>query len=349
MKKAIKICAALAVSASLALSLAAFAGCGDGDEADITLISGDFTNEATSEQLSELSDKISSSNSATLYGDSSENGWGYNVRMVEFGEIYIGVSASYGGESFTMNMDTDMDFDHTISFSNDGDGINVWGSGTIDYTIDYTIDTDMVISGQAASGTIGYSGNCYNDADYMYIDGTVYATSGTESLSESGKFKMSLGEVLDEGIDIDTEDIAEALIGLDEIRSAMNAEGVTIYVDESSDDTLKIKISYSKDAWFNMFYEELQAEMAAMGASLTYEELYDNTTFRYMDYYLEFDNDTGILVGAGSKLDATMNMSLTVEGMAISYSFDFDVDCWYMSTDTPASALPDDLDEYMSV
>lgn len=355
----------LVVSVCLALSMSTFVGCSDNDEADKTLISGDFTKEATSEQLSELSKKISSSNSATLYGDSSEKGWSYNVRIVEIGEVHTEISSSssfqLGGSLYKMNAagktDANVNADHTISFYNDGEEIDVWGSGTVEVSNSTNTSTVMQTSGGVESGSnslaIKYSGDSYNDAEYMYVDGSIYfaydSSIGTgNSTSESAKVKMVLSEALYSGIDIEIDDIAEALIDLEVIRSAMNTDGVTVYVDESSEGSQKIKISYSKVAWVNEVFEGFLDELSAGEEvfEFTYDELYNNTEFKYLDYYLEFDNDTGILVGAGMKMDVSMNVSYSEEAESASVLLGYDYECWYMGTDTSAGELPSDLDEY---
>ena len=85
MKKIAKVCAALSLCVGFTFSLAALSACGDD-----AMIDGDFTTEATAEQVTEVREYLSDINFETALGDTQAEDWSYNARFYTDGK---GVSA----------------------------------------------------------------------------------------------------------------------------------------------------------------------------------------------------------------------------------------------------------------
>lgn len=93
--------------------------------------------------------------------------------------------------------------------------------------------------------------------------------------------------------------------------------------------------------------EDLSEITAETGVSI--EEILENTNFRRYDLYLEFDKDSGLLLGYGSVADVSADFTMQVEGVEVSVAFDIDYESWFLHSDRAADELPADLSEYTDI
>ena len=71
--------------------------------------------------------------------------------------------------------------------------------------------------------------------------------------------------------------------------------------------------------------------------------------FRRYDLYLDFDKDSGLLLGYGSVADVSADFTMQVEGVEVSVAFDIDYESWFLFSDKAADELPADLSEYTDI
>ena len=114
MKKIAKVCAVLSLCVGFTFSLAALSACGDD-----AMIDGDFTTEATAEQVTEVREYLSEASYDTALGDTSSEDWSYNARFYADGNIDFSISATGTENSVPVNYmlsaDTDVRFDHIMT------------------------------------------------------------------------------------------------------------------------------------------------------------------------------------------------------------------------------------------
>ena len=125
-------------------------------------------------------------------------------------------------------------------------------------------------------------------------------------------------------------------------------EGVKVYIDDSVD--FKVKISLDVNAWLDMFAEELSETISQMGGvTIDKEDMLENCKFKHVDYFLQFDKETKLISGYGSKFDVSFNINFELNNVAADIGFDMNLNSWMVKTDTPAAELPEDLDSYQSI
>ena len=166
----------------------------------------------------------------------------------------------------------------------------------------------------------------------MYINGTISGKDGTAEMSETGKFVTSMG-MLGAGSQFGVD--LSALSGL------IGSEGVKFYIDDG--ETTKVKISLDQDAWAAVYGDMKTGGMTGMGDVM--EQMLDDVRFNRYDFYLEFDaND--MLLGYGTDIDASVDTTVTVEGVSVQVYLGMDMSSWLVNTDRAAGQLPTDLDSY---
>ena len=328
MKNKAKKFVALLLCTGLVASVAALSACGDGRGA--ILIEGDFSTEATTEQRAEVLEKVSSFSQHDMFeveGESTSR----NVRMYSDGVIGMEMSASQEGMSMNYSMDMDVRADHTITIASEQD---VRGSGTMSFAMGMNVQ----ITGAGADSMnenmeMSFSGNTYNDVSYMYIDGSMSVTASGQSATQDGKFKMDFNSIFDQVMG-ETSDLSMLL-------PYINGDGAAMFIDEGT--TTKLKISFDKNAWLEIYGSAL--ENVAGDISAATEQLLDAMQFNCFDLYFELDAD-GALLGYGTDIDASVDTTVTVEGVSVQVYLGMDMSSWLVNTDRAAGQLPTDLDSY---
>lgn len=317
MKKIAKVCAVLSLCVGFTFSLAALSACGDD-----AMIDGDFTTEATAEQVTEVREYLSDINFETALGDTQAEDWSYNARFYTDGNIDLSMSAT-GTEdgtpvNYLLNTDTDVRFDHIMTFYGSPELPSLRGSGQMNYdlAVEMTNPVPTQISAETVTITQQIDGACYNDAEYFYIDGSVGMSSFGAESTYSGKFRTGFYDLF--GSLVLTE--GSGFADLSPILDALGQAGAAIYVDDS--ETFKVKISLDVNAWAGM-NEELFAEMTAE-TGVTVDDILDSMRFRCYDLYLDFDKDSGLLLGYGSVADVSTDFSMEADGVDVSFALNID-------------------------
>ncbi len=329
--KMAKRCAVLALCAGLVASVAAFAACGDGNA---VLIEGDFSTEATEEQVAELKTLLADVDESDVMGSGTEENFNRNVRIFNDGRIEMAVSARSDDQLVDINTLVDIYMDHTITMSFTSESQSVRGAGTMDMLMKSESTFKEGEEVQTEGYEQAFKGNIYNDMDKMYLDGTISGTDGTEEISETGKFIVSMG-MLQVGTQMGVE--------LSAVAELVDMEGVKFYIDEG--ETTKVKISLSEDAW-KIVYGDMLGGMAGLGDMMT--QIIDGISFNRYDFYLEFDANDALL-GYGADIDVSINSEVAVEGATASVKVVTKLSTWMVTTDTEAGELPSDLDDYVSM
>lgn len=342
MKKIAKVCAALSLCVGFTFSLAALSACGDD-----AMIDGDFTTEATAEQVTEVREYLSDINFETALGDTQAEDWSYNARFYTDGNIDLSMSAT-GTEdgtpvNYLLNTDTDVRFDHIMTFYGSPELPSLRGSGQMNYdlAVEMTNPVPTQISAETVTITQQIDGACYNDAEYFYIDGSVGMSSFGAESTYSGKFRTGFYDLF--GSLVLTE--GSGFTDLSPILEALDQAGAAIFVDDS--ETFKVKISLDVNAWAGM-NEEFFAEMTAE-TGVTVDDILDSMRFRCYDLYLDFDKDSGLLLGYGSVADVSTDFSMEADGVDVSFALNIDYESWFLFSDKAADDLPEDLSEYTEI
>ena len=342
MKKIAKVCAALSLCVGFTFSLAALSACGDD-----AMIDGDFTTEATAEQVTEVREYLSDINFETALGDTQAEDWSYNARFYTDGNIDLSMSAT-GTEdgtpvNYLLNTDTDVRFDHIMTLYGTPESPSLRGSGQMNYdlAVEMTNPVPTQISAETVTITQQIDGACYNDAEYFYIDGSVGMSSFGAESTYSGKFRTGFYDLF--GSLVLTE--GSGFTDLSPILEALDQAGVAIFVDDS--ETFKVKISLDVNTWVGM-NEELFAEMTAE-TGVTVDDILDSMHFRCYDLYLDFDKDSGLLLGYGSVADVSTDFSMEADGVDVSFALNIDYESWFLFSDKAADDLPEDLSEYTEI
>ena len=229
MKKIAKVCAVLSLCVGFTFSLAALSACGDD-----AMIDGDFTTEATAEQVTEVREYLSDINFETALGDTQAEDWSYNARFYTDGNIDLSMSAT-GTEdgtpvNYLLNTDTDVRFDHIMTFYGSPELPSLRGSGQVNYdlAVEMTNPVPTQISAETVTITQQIDGACYNDAEYFYIDGSVGMSSFGAESTYSGKFRTGFYDLF--GSLVLTE--GSGFTDLSPILEALDQAGAAIFVDD---------------------------------------------------------------------------------------------------------------------
>ena len=343
MKKFLKLFVVAALSAGMLISAVAISGC-----SDTPLISGDFSKEATSEQLDELDTYIGSSDS--VYGDTAAEDWEYNARMLTRGDTDISVVQNATILNVVLNSTTnikaDYDSEQTLSFRNSENGPVLRGSGAVDYSYNLTETSGEDTEVQS----INLSGYSYNDNDYFYLDGAASLNIGENSFSQTAKFKMPLEGAFSEIFLADQGPEGDEVFDLTMLAQLITQDGVEVYIDAQT--TFKVKISLDVNAWLNS-NAAFVSSLVGMDMSAEFQQLLDSINFGKCDYYIEFDKQTGELLGYGTDADVSFDFTFTVPEVLgtgeITVAYKMDVDSWLLKTEKVADPLPDDLSDYQEL
>ena len=332
MKNQIKKFVALLLCTGLVASVAALSACGDGRGA--ILIEGDFSTEATTEQVAELKTLLADVDESDIMGSGTEENFNRNVRIYNDGEIEVGISAAGDGQTMDINILIDIYMDHTVTMAFTSESQSVRGTGTMDMSMKNESVFTEGSNEESEITEMSYKGDIYNDMQNMYINGTISGKDGTEEMSETGKFVTSMG-MLGAGSQFGVD--LSALSGL------IGSEGVKFYIDDG--ETTKVKVSLDQDAWAAV-YGDMMGGMTGMGDVM--EQMLDDVRFNRYDFYLEFDaND--MLLGYGADIDVSLDTEITMEGNTATVKVVTKLSSWMVTTDTEAGELPSDLDDYVDM
>ena len=338
MNKFLKRSVIIALCAGFAFSVIALSACSEKD-----LIDGNFRTEATAEQLAEVKELVSEENAENIIGDTQSEGWSYNARFVSNGSIDFDINVTAEDKTADITTSVDLDTDHTMSLSNKEGALDARGSGKVDYASAFSAKG---LSEKDVKYEQSYKGQSYSDMRNFYIDGTVKQVTENSEYSQTSKIKLELTDAFEQFFPANEN--GEVFINLDVIRSMFDEEGVKVYIDDSVD--FKVKISLDVNAWLDMFAEELSETISQMGGvTIDKEDMLENCKFKHVDYFLQFDKETKLLSGYGSKFDISFNINFELNNVAADIGFDMNLNSWMVKTDTPAAELPEDLDSYQSI
>lgn len=345
MKISFKKCAVLLLCTCTAVTVSVLAACGDGSP---QLIRGNFSKEATSEQLTEVRTLLSDASEDQITEGVSNDSENSSLRLLSEGKVEFSVVGEENGKPAELRFGVNMYLDHIMTVSTVGDTSTLRGSGNVDFGVYANINA------QGATGPLSninleanINGSAYNDSDYLYVNGAVLidldlaeadSTQGPE-ISREGKTKLPFEDTFNA--------IRGANIGgdLSMFAGLIDSAGTTVYVDDG--ETLKVKISFSKEAWAQYFCETLTNTADIEG--LDEQTMIESVNFRKYDLYLEFDKDTENLIGYGIDVNANMSTELTAQNVTGKISFVTDFSTWVVTSDLVPSDLPDDLGNYVDV
>ena len=161
MKNQIKKFVALLLCTGLVASVAALSACGDGRGA--ILIEGDFSTEATTEQVAELKTLLADVDESDIMGSGTEENFNRNVRIYNDGEIEVGISAAGDGQTMDMNILIDIYMDHTVTMAFTSESQSVRGTGTMDMSMKNESVFTEGSNEESEITEMSYKGDIYND------------------------------------------------------------------------------------------------------------------------------------------------------------------------------------------
>lgn len=332
MNKFFRMFTSLVIGAGFVVSVAVLPACGD----DV-LIDGNFSAVASDEQLEMVRTYIINSDESIVGQTDGE--WGYNARMYINGGLNYSMNFTAGDVSNSMSTDISMDSDHTVTVTGNGDEITARGSGSVYYSADVALNDSS--GSETHEMKVMLKGNSYNDDDYFYIDGEARFDNLGMTTTTEGKFKLYLQSALE------TLFMGSAVSDVSVLLETFDMPGATVYIDDSSD--CKIKVSLDIDAWADLYHEILSGSLSDMLPDMNSEDIISNIDFDACDYYFEFDPESGLFLGCGSVIDARFDISFDYGEYSASAAYDIDLSSWFVSTDTEAARLPDDLSDYQVI
>lgn len=268
------------VSLIMVAVMAMFVGCGGSDK-ETGVIKGDYK-EATAQ---EVATQLNSIDSSKLLGDTTAEDWAAGL------SVYFDFNYSAGNEKSSIN------FNYDLAMAVAQTGMTLKGKG----------DLSLTYSGESEDGNMDYSGNIYNDEDYIYVD-----------LGEDMKTKISLedfieligsivGQNLDAGTEIEpgTDDAEDGYLA--NMVAKLAEMGIKFEMDTSNG--TKIKIVVGKEVILSFIGENMAEEAVP--------ELANMLKKCVVEFYVHIDKDSH-LVAVTAKVDIQINMG---EEMG-TYSFD---------------------------
>lgn len=251
----------------LAGTLFACTACGEGG-ANTGIVNGNFTEEASSEQLNTAIEKIDTDNA---FVDMTQETWKFGLQLSVDLEVKTTTTVTIGNDS--AKSESTNKIGGKLDFSMDQD-MSMLANGN------FTSSTKVTGDGENASaqGKV----NVYLDGSYVYVDATADGESEKMKISMADimgsigdMIPMSESEAEGEPVeDIGSFDISEVLAELADM-------GGKVYLDES--DGLKIKISFGKELILGAMDEI--PNFGEMSAMLKFDEACA------LDFYVVFDKD----------------------------------------------------------
>lgn len=345
MNKKIKTLAYSASAALIALAFLPFTACGDAK-----LIKGDFSKPATEEQLAEVRAYIAETDSESIFGDATEAGWSYDARFRMDGAFdlsanCVSLSETEGeANSGSAKISFEADSDHVVSMAFDGTERTVRGSGDVNFSLSEEISSNILGTSMVIPGSLKLEGSSYNDGDYFYLNGSAEINTAGIGISGGKKVKIPLGAAFEKIFNVAIAPSGEADIDLTPISEALDSEGSAAYVDDSS--TFKLKVSLNAEAWVAEYAWEIGSAVSSAGIEVDTQQIADNIDFGHFDYYLEFDKDSGVLLGMSVDCDVSCSLDIEANGYETALDFNMDIVTGITKSAEAAEGLPDDLSEY---
>lgn len=302
---------AVLLSAGLIASAVLFAGCSD------IRINGDFSTAATQEEVTALAATVSA-NQDKWFGDGA-----YGMEITSNAKFEMKISG--GGMEMKTKSDASIDLDFAYE------------TQTFSGNVKMNAESTQTYEGRLVSVGESFDGKAYLDENGLYFDGTIreYNELEGEDFELSGKYLYPNSISSSMGIELPT---AASITG--GILDALQDENVTVYIDDSGDET-KVKISYDVDALMEQY-------LSGIWGSETEQLLLDKLNFEAMDVYLSFMADTGLLTGYGMVVKANLSEVTIGSGdEAARVSMSISSSGWYMKGDVTVKA-PSDLDSYQT-
>ncbi len=333
-----KLIAVLLGSAMLVSAFALLSGCGrKGPE---VRIQGDFSQEATAEEISALETKMNGF-ADSFMGDVSASDWKFGIQMLSDGTGSVKMNMSMGESNISMTMDTKADVDFTYALRKADTGTAYTGAGTLDVNYSMGGYTENPVSAAV-------KGSMYHDGSNVYVDGEYKAAYGTQTEELNGKYKFPADTVLgslDESMPL-TLDINDATDMLESLyETGLDSSGMKVYIDDSDAEETKVKVSMD----FNAFMDEMIGSVSDLGLGQDFiTELNNSAKFNAADMYFSFNKTTGLFTGYGVVNDVSIKgfeYTDAASGMTVSLDVSVNTSSWLLYTDKDVEA-PADLDAY---
>ena len=306
MKKLVSVLLAAGLLASVAL----FAGCNDGVK-----IEGDFSKEATAEEVTQLAETIA-----------ANTGW--------FEE-----EAGYG---WTLSADQDM----SVRYVSGEESMSVKGTAELDLGIvtlpqqamSGKVKMEVKAEGTEVGGAadMAVDGSVYLGTDGLYIDGSVKMTEGANVTEKNGKYvyPSSLLSSLGIGSMIPTPgEFVEGLSGV------LETESIKVYIDDSGDE-IKVKVSADIPALMEDLADGVLGEVPEI------VQIVEALESDACDVYFSFRKEGGLLTGYGYVVDMSIpETTVEGEGQAVTLSCDYDQSFWFLYEEVTIE-VPEDLASY---
>lgn len=334
-----KILAVLLGMTMLVSCFALFTACGGK-----VYIKGDFSEEATAEEVQALKGQIRSadgSDKITL-GDTTQTDWSYNLHEVSEGNVKYDMTLGILGEVATTDATMNVSTDYVYGLAKEGDTLALTGSGKV------KASTKARASGGGKSGTVtaSVSGNAYNEGDTLYLDGSIKSNGGgalgNVALDYTGKYKFPMTTVTN-GFDLDsfasvgavTSDIGDAI---DLLVATFDSAGCKVYIDSSSAE-VKVKVELDAKAYLDLVG---LADMDVSDFGISNDQLLNTIKVSRAALYFSFNAESGLFTGYGVDVKISLkNFELTVDDdNFLKMNMDVSTNQWLLFTadtvDTPA-------------
>ncbi len=292
----------------LAGTLFACTACGEGGaNANTGKVEGDFSEEATAEQLSAAIAKIDTENA---FGDMTADDWKLGVQISA--DLSMGVKATVSDGKQSATSETSTVIGGKFDFSVDKQ-MNLLAAGNLKLT------ATQKANGQSEKEESSFK--AYLDSDFAYAEANANGETQKVKVSVSelmeaikGMIPVSSDETEGDIVEEEEFDIAAILGGLAEV-------GGKIYLDES--EGLKIKIGFD-ETFIRSAMEEIP-EYAEMAEYLQFDSC-------VLDFYAVFDRDGkfgqisfNANVAAKMELTPLMKTEVSIKGGAVVKAGDVNV------------------------
>ncbi len=297
------------------MTVVSFTACSDEKVKD--LVEGDYSEEATDEQIVALRADINSG----MVGDKSASDWYYSVDYSEKIDVDMKTSVQVQGESASFTTKLKSNMDYLFTFTNGEYKEDAVGSGEMYYNVS-NLGSQMLIDT-----------SCYNDNDYFYLDGKI----NVNDQSVSGKYKLSMNYIFSQGAGvgqtIDPDDLFGSIVEVETLLELLDDGSTKVFVDTSDETVDKYKFSVTDTTNLQAGFED------SLGSTDVVVDL------SYLNIFLVVDKETGFMVNLGTQMKLSLNFSLYESGLAMDNKLSMTSEVFMQYTSEKAE-LPDDLSSY---
>ena len=308
---------AILCAAVLAAAVLAFAGC------EKVYIKGDFSEEASAEEVSALYQKAVSAEGAVQLRGAAETEE-YSLRLL--GKSDTRTAFTLAGESVEATAAADIDM--TVSRVKAGEKYAARCRGNVD------------ISAEGAGIGTFVKGDMYIDGTTFYLDGSMKSSGIEGDLSWEGKLVIPAGGSFTGaaagGVDLGLGS-AESMQGaVLEFWHLALGDGGKVYIDDGGSE-VKIKVSFDVQYFLGLLADEYGPvfEGLDIAASVQVDTL---------DYYLSYEKDTMVFTGFGAVCEASVHY----EAEGVSVEIEQKASSWLLAGGKTAEA-PAGLEDYEEV